>query len=202
VDANVGLVSRPVEGLVDRQQVRQEAAASGFEVVDPLHPHRPAVLRLDRERGCVVQQEAALALGSHGAVTPDSRRRQSRRQDLLRELLHRDLVVVGVLAAALLDRPGPRHHGRDEHRRLVLRHVRRIERPTGYLGERDRRCHPRNPPEQVEAGARPAYPGDERPPGEPPHVLHGVTPPFRVVPGSPRPGIDDDPTSVSGDHGR
>jgi len=46
-----------------------------------------------------VHQQAIAVHGAHGAVAPHRSGTESGRQDLLIELPHRDLVVVGVLAA-------------------------------------------------------------------------------------------------------
>src|SRR6266545_2450193 len=82
---------------VDREQMRQVVSVPVREVVDPFHPHRPVHLRFDRERRRVVEEQAARARRLHSTVAPDCRRGQTCRQDLLRELLHRDLVVVDRL---------------------------------------------------------------------------------------------------------
>ena len=89
----------PVQRRVDRQQVGQVVAVGVDQVVDPLDPHRPVVLGLDGQRRGVVQQQAPVALGGDRAVAPHGRLRHPGRQDLLGELLHRDLVVVDPLAA-------------------------------------------------------------------------------------------------------
>ena len=141
----------PMQRRVDRQQVRQEVTVGVLQIVDPLHADRPVPPRFDGERRRVVQQQAPLAGGRHGAVPPDGRRGQTRRQDLLRELPHRDLVVVGVLATRLNDRRGPRHHRRDQQRRCVLRNRQRIQRaarnlrdglprPSELAGREERQC--------------------------------------------------------------
>ena len=129
-EARPGVASRetagrvgPVQRRVHRQQVRPELAAGVLEVVDPLDPHRPARLCLDGQRRRVVQQQPPVAGGFDGAVAPHGGGRKAvrpGRQDLLLELLHRDLVVVGVLAALQHDRPGLRHHRRDEQGCHVL----------------------------------------------------------------------------------
>ena len=74
-----------------------------------------------------MEQQAFLAGGRHRTVAPDGRRREAGRQDLLRKLPHRDLVVVGVLAAPQHDPSGPGHDRRDEQRGLVLRNRGRVE---------------------------------------------------------------------------
>ena len=163
---------RPVQRRIDRQQMRQERPVRVHQLVDPLDPHRPVPHRLDRERGGVVDQQPTVALRRFRAVPPHGRCRQPRGQDLLRELPHRDLVVVDVLAPALDDRVGTGHHRRDQHRCLELRDHGRIERAARNLSQRNGRAHARNPPEEIEAGTRTSDPGDERPPREPPHCLH------------------------------
>ncbi len=123
-----------MERRIDRQQVGDEVAARIPQVVNPLHANRPVPLRFDRQRGCVVHQEASLALGRHGTVSPDGRRGQSLRQNLLGELLHRDLVVVRVLSARERDPSRARHHRRNQHGRSELSHRRWIQ-SVGNLGE-------------------------------------------------------------------
>ena len=123
----------PMQRRVDRQQVRQEVTAGILQIVDPLHADRPVPPRFDGERRRVVHQQAPLARRRHGAVSPDGGRGQPRRQDLLCELLHRDLVVVRVLPAGERDRPRPWHHRRDQHRRCVLRDRHRIQGAAGNL---------------------------------------------------------------------
>ena len=107
----------PVQGLVDRQEVRQIVAARIPQVVDPHDACRAAGLGLDGERGRVVQEQALVARGPHRAVAPHRRLRVAGRQDLLRELLHRDLVVVDVPEAGTEERGRLRHDRRDEQRR-------------------------------------------------------------------------------------
>ena len=119
---------------IDRQQVWKEVAARTPQIVDPLHANGPVPLRFDRQRGRVVHQEASLALGRHGTVSPDGRRGQSLRQNLLGELLHRDLVVVRVLSASERDLSRSRHHRRNQHWRGEFGHRRRIQ-SVGNLGE-------------------------------------------------------------------
>jgi hypothetical protein len=171
----------PVQRRVDGQQVRQEVAARVLEVVDPLHAHRPVPLRLDRQRGGVVNQQAPLACGLDRPVAPYGRRRQARRQDLLRDLAHRDLVVVRVLAATKRDRPGLRHDRRDEQRRLEPGHGQRVERAPRD-GSRE---HPRHAVAVVEkqphSGRAPDL--DEVSP-----LRHGLPPCSRPPVSSPGPG--------------
>ena len=132
----VGAAGRvgPMQGRVDRQQVGPEVAVGVDEVVDPLDPHRPVALGLDRQRRGVVQQQTPLALGRDRPIPPHRRGRHPRRQNLLGELTHRNLVVVDRLAAPPVDRARPWHHRRDQQRRHVLGHLSRIERAA-----RDRR---------------------------------------------------------------
>jgi hypothetical protein len=159
---------RPVQRLVDREQVRQILPVVVDEVVDPLDSDGPIHLRLDRQRRRMVEQQAALARRLYRAVPPDRGHGVAPRQDLLLNLPHRDLVVVGRLAARHQDRPGPGHDRRDQQRRLVLRNAQRVERPTRDRdGERRRCAHSGKPAHQIEAGAGPAHPLDERPSGCP-----------------------------------
>ena len=130
---------RPVQRGVDRQQMGQVVALIVEQVVDPLDPHRPIPSRFDRERGRVVEQQPARAVRSHGTVAPYGGRRQAGREDLLRELPHRDLVVVDVLAAAGHESVRLRHDRRDEERRLELRHGGDRQRTPGHI----RQSHPR-----------------------------------------------------------
>ena len=111
---------RPVERRIDRQEVRQVVAVGVHQLVDPLDLDRAPELRLDRERGCVVEEQAAGDAGLDGPVAPDRRGGQAGRQDLLRELAHRDLVDVAHLAALHLLRAGAGHDRRDEQRRHEL----------------------------------------------------------------------------------
>ena len=127
---------RPMKGRVDREEMRQVVPVRILEVVDPLHPHRPVHLRFDRERRRVVKEQAARARRFHSTVAPDRRRGQACGEDLLRELLHRDLVVVDRLTPPN-DRVCLRHHRRDEQRCLVLQNRQRIERSARNRGERD-----------------------------------------------------------------
>jgi hypothetical protein len=153
----------PVQRRVDREQMGQVAAVVVHELVDPLDADRPVPLGLDRERGSVVQEQAALALRGFPPVAPHRRRRQTRREDLLRELPHRDLVVVDRLAPWPSDDVRPRHDGWDEHLRDELGHGGRVQGAAGNLRERDRSAHRGKPSEQVEARAGASDPGDEHP---------------------------------------
>ena len=80
-----------------------------------------------------MKQQAPLTRRLDGPVAPDRRRRHSCRQDLLRELPHRDLVVVGRLAARHRDGARPRHHRRDQQRCHELRHRRPGRGAAGNL---------------------------------------------------------------------
>ena len=51
----------PVQGRVNRQQVRQVVAIGIHEIIDPFDAHRPVCLRFDGQRGRVVDQQALLA---------------------------------------------------------------------------------------------------------------------------------------------
>jgi hypothetical protein len=117
-----------MERRVDRQQVGQEVAGGVDKLVDPLDPHRPVVLSLDRQRRGVVDPHGPAALRRGRTVAPHGRSRETRGQDLLGELPHRNLVVVDRLATRRDDGARPRHHRRDQQRRRVLRHRQRVER--------------------------------------------------------------------------
>ena len=95
----------PVQRRIDGQQVGQERRARigriEPQLVDPLHAHRPLPLGLDRERRRVVDQQALLGCRLDRPVAPDGRGRLTGGQDLLRDLPHRDLVVVDGLATGL-----------------------------------------------------------------------------------------------------
>jgi len=111
---------RPVQRGVDGQQVRKEVPRPVHQFVDPLDPHRPAVLGLDRKGGVV---ERAGMIGR--AVAPDRRLGHARRQNLLIELANGDFVV----AASSLG-----HGRRDDQRQPVLVDARGIEAPAGQRG--------------------------------------------------------------------
>ena len=127
----------PVQRLVDGEEVRQVVTALVHQAVDPLHAHRPVLLGLDRQ-GRVVERPA---LGDrpgvdHGAVAPHGGRpdgvglRPAHREDVLLELLDRDLVVVDPLALGV-DHLRARHGRRDHQGLLVLGDGRRVERAPG-----------------------------------------------------------------------
>ena len=173
VSANVGRVSRPacaprrvrpMQRLVYGKQVRQVLAVRVLQVVDPLDADGSLPLRLDRERGSVVDQQRVPAPAFHRAVSPDRRTREARREDLLRELLHRDLVVVGRLPARHGDRRCSRHHRGDQERRLVLGHRGWVEGAARDLGERP--LHPAEPRGRVPADRGRAGELEEGPPGK------------------------------------
>ena len=119
--------------------MRQVIPVRILEVVDPFHPHRPVHLRFDRERRRVVQEQAARARRLHSPVPPDRRRGQARGQDLLLELLHRDLVVVDRLTPPN-DRACLRHHRRDEQRRPDFGRQRIEVPPESRRAPRVRSC--------------------------------------------------------------
>jgi hypothetical protein len=180
----------PVQRLVDREQVRQKLPVVVQEVVDPLDSDGPIDLRFDRQRRRMVEQEAVLACRLHRAVPPDDGRWVARRQDLLLDLPHRDLVVVGRLAARHRDRPGSGHDRRDQQRRLIFRNAQRVERPTGdWDGERRGCAHTGKPAHQIEAGAGPAHPLDERRSGYP-HSFHWCNPSSPRCPWAHQPSAD------------
>jgi hypothetical protein len=124
----------PVQRLIYRQQVGQVVAAGVLEVVDPLDAHRPLPGGLDGERGRVVEQQPPTAGRLDRPIAPHGRGWVRRRQDLLGELLHGDLVVVGWFAARHGDRRCPGHHRGDQQRRHVLRDVAGVEGPTRNCG--------------------------------------------------------------------
>ena len=102
--------------LRDGKQVWQVPAVRVDQPVDPLDPDGSVPLGLDGHRRRVVQQQWILAAGAiDRAVPPDPSRRKAGRKDLLRELPHRDLVIVDRLAALEPDRPSLGHHRRDHH---------------------------------------------------------------------------------------
>ena len=147
---------RPVERRIDRKEMRKVVPVRIDQVVDPLDPDRPLPASLDGERRGVVDQQSTVAITRDRAVAPDRRRRHAGRQDLLRELPHRDLVVVDRLAALRVDHPCPRHHGRDQHRAHELADVARIERG---IGDRDGADDPRTSGERHEEQAGPRRSG-------------------------------------------
>ena len=77
-----------------------------------------------------MDQQAAGDAGLDGPVAPDRRGGQAGRQDLLRELSHRDLVGVAHLAALHLLRAGAGHDRRDEQRRNELADCARVQGST------------------------------------------------------------------------
>ena len=123
----------------------------------------------------MVDEQPTVALRRDRAVPPHRRRGQPRREDLLRELPHRDLVVVDRLPTRARDRVRPRHHRREQQRASELRHQTRIERASRDLSNRYRAAQTRKPSKQIEACARATDPGNKRPPRKPPHGLHQAT---------------------------
>jgi hypothetical protein len=103
-----------MQGLVHGKQVRQVVAVLIRQLVDPLDADGSLPLGLDRERGSVVDQQRVPALPANRAVAPDGRGWEALGQDLLRELLHRYLVVVCGLAARERDGARARHHRGDQ----------------------------------------------------------------------------------------
>src|SRR4029453_12904526 len=130
----------------------------------------------ERERGRVVEKQTARARRAHGSVAPDRRRGQARGKDLLRELLHRNLVVVDRHAPPN-DRAGLGHYRRNENWSHEFPDLVRIQRSARDLRERDRSAHPRKPPKQVEPGPGASHPRDKRPPRYWPQSLHQGPPP-------------------------
>jgi hypothetical protein len=118
----------PVERRVDREKMRQVVLVRVHELVDPPDPDRPVPACLDRERWSVMEQEPAARVAGDRAIAPYGRGRHAGWQDLLRQLPHRDLVVVDRLAAPLGDRPRPRHDRRNEQRGDVLGEVLGVKR--------------------------------------------------------------------------
>ena len=114
----------PVERLVDRKQVRPEAAVRLHELVDPLDAHWPTPRRLDRE-GRIVERLRMV----DRAVAPHLGRAQThpRRQDLLLELAHPDPVVVDPPSLHAVELAAARHRRRDHQRRRILRNRRGVE---------------------------------------------------------------------------
>ena len=110
---------RPVQGRVHRKQVRPEVPVPVDQAVDPRHPHRAPVPRLDREGGGVERARVV-----HRPVAPDGGRRQIAREHLRPELADRDLVVVDPAPR------GERHLRRDDQRCHVLPDAEWVERPS------------------------------------------------------------------------
>jgi hypothetical protein len=96
----------PVQGLVDRQQVRQVAALAVDELVPPLNASGAVRSRLD----CEGRRERASGVVDR-TETPHRRLRQWRRQDRLPQLADGDAIDVHLAARA---RGGHcrRHHER------------------------------------------------------------------------------------------
>ena len=87
---------RPMQRLVDRQQMPKVVAVRVDELIHPLDADRRRPLRLDRESRVV---EACRVVD--GAVAPDRRRLpHAPGKDVLLELPHGDLVVVDRLSAS------------------------------------------------------------------------------------------------------
>ena len=163
----------PVEGGVDGQQVGKEVSPVVKEVVDPLHTDRTTHVRLDGQGRRVVEEQCVLRGRGHGPVSPHCGCGERRRQDLLRELTHRDLVVVDILSADRPDRPGPGHDGRHQQWRLELRNARGVEAPA------------RNRLEQTGAWPRPHF-DRHRPVAERPEQPEAESRPRGTEYGSPR----------------
>ena len=89
----------PVQCLIDGEQVRQETAVSVHEVVDPSGADRHVVPGLDG--GARVAEAARVP---HGAIAPHGGLWVGRREDLLLELAHGDLVVIDAMACLPLCR--------------------------------------------------------------------------------------------------
>ena len=108
---------RPVERLVDQEQVRPEAAVRPHELVDPLDPHGLAPRRLDRERRIVERLRVV-----DRAVAPHFGRAEThrRREDLLPELANADSVVIDRPALLAAQLAAARHRRRDHQRGRVL----------------------------------------------------------------------------------
>ena len=83
-------------------------------------------------------KQMPLARGGHRSVAPHRGGGHARGQDLLRELLHRDLVVVHVRTALLPENARLGHHRRDQQGRHELRHPSRVHDANRSSG--DRRC--------------------------------------------------------------
>src|SRR4029450_95628 len=122
-----------MQGRVHGEQVWQISAVHAHELVHPLDPDRPVPRGLDRERGCVVDEQTAVALRRLATVAPDGCFGIAGWEDLLLELLHRDFVVVGRLAAGKPDRGGPGHDWWNKHGGHELRDVGWVERAAWNL---------------------------------------------------------------------
>jgi hypothetical protein len=107
---------RPVQRLIDRQQVRQTGALVVDELIDPFHAHHPRGPGFERRRRVMEGRR----IGQR-SISPHRGPSQRRRKDLLRELAHANRVVIG---------------GRVDCR---ARHRRRNEQRTGELRDRGRR---------------------------------------------------------------
>ncbi len=140
----------PMQGRVHRQQVGEVVPVGVHEFIDPLDADGAVGAGLDGQGGGVVDEEAGLAFRLDRAVAPDGGGGQSRRQDLLLELPHRDFVIVHLFSAPLLDDARPGHDRRDEQRRLVLGNAGRLQRASRDGGQGPGQ---RSSPRQEQAGA-------------------------------------------------
>lgn len=110
---------RPVQGGVDRQQVREETALAVDEIVHPGDPDRPVYAGLDGERRVVER-----AVVPERAVSPQGGGRQSGRQYLLAELPDADDIRIDAVPLRV---PGLRHHRRDHQVGDVFRDGRGVQ---------------------------------------------------------------------------
>jgi hypothetical protein len=149
----------PVQGGIDRQQVRQIAPTAIDQAVDPGHADRPIGPRLDSERGVV----EGPAMHSR-AVAPHCGGRHARRQDLLPELADCD----GVSIDTAVPHAAERRHGRWDHEWCdVLGDLCGIQGAAGDggpgteghpPGNKKRRPAERAPLEELSSGDHPLHP--------------------------------------------
>ncbi len=168
----------PVQGGVDRQQVRQVAAVAVDQVVDPLHADRPVAPGLDGERRIVERP----AVGGR-AVAPHRGGGHAGRQDLLAELAHSDRVPVDGLAR----QPGERRHHRGDHQRsgiLVDRGGVQAATGDGRPGPPDRLPGHQQARPAHRPGLQQLPPGDHRAP-----PLQGATSAGGHLTGRPSPRV-------------
>jgi hypothetical protein len=128
---------RPVQGLIDRQQVGQTVAVWGNQIIDPPDADRDVGGRLHGvgrvvELGARIRRDRRHRIRRR-PVAPHGRRRKRigptvdrvpdpARKDLLLELPDRDVVAVNRSVVV--------HHRRDDQRRYVLRDRGRVQRPA------------------------------------------------------------------------
>ena len=162
----------PVQGRVDRQQVRQVVPGGVHEIVDPLDPHRtvpPATRSSATERGGATAP-SCWPRSRRRSPTPSSRAGR-REGSAARTASPRSRSSRPVCLPAL-DGPRARHHRRYEQRCHELRHGRGIQRAARNRCDGPSRAV-RCVGVQHEARARDARCPDEAPPAQLPsaHVL-------------------------------